>query len=64
MWGQPEGLRSGALQAEEQCATGLGVERHRGGNPGEGLGLQEKQGSIVEEGERRRGGASEESPWA
>lgn len=32
-----------------------GAERHSRGNPGGCLGLQEKQGTIAGEGERRRG---------
>ena len=56
MWGQPKGLRSTVPWAGEWCAVGLGVECHGRGNTGEGPGLQEKQGAIVGEGERRRGG--------
>ena len=40
--------------AGEWCAMGWGVECQGRGNPGEGLGLQEKQGAIVGEGKRRR----------
>ena len=34
---------------------GQGVECHSQGNPGGGLGQQEKQGAIVGEGKRRKG---------
>ena len=40
------------------------VERHSRGNPGEGLGPQEKQGATVGRGERRRGRPPWESPRA
>ena len=53
--GQPEGLTSGVPWEREQCAVGWGVECHSRGNPGEGLGPQEKQGAIAEVGERRGG---------
>ena len=43
-------------EAREQCTIGWGVRGHSQGNLGGGLGLQEKQGTIVGEGERRRGG--------
>ena len=56
VWGQPKRLRNSVPQEGEQCATGWGVEWHSRGNPGEGLGPQEKQGTIVGEDERRRGG--------
>ena len=55
VWGEPKGLRSAVPWAGEQCATGWGVELHSSRNLGGGLGLQEKQGTIVGEGERRRG---------
>ena len=42
------GQESGVLQAGEWKAMAEGT--------GEGLGLQERQGAIVGEGERRRGG--------
>ena len=32
-----------------------GVERHGRANPGEGLGPQDKQGTIVQEGKKRDG---------
>ena len=51
-------------RAGEVCATGWGVECHGRGNPGEGLGLQEKQGTTVGEGERRRSGLPQKSPHA
>ena len=41
---------------------GWGVECHGRGNPGEGLDLQERQGAIVGEGERRRGGCHKKLP--
>ena len=44
------------LSAGEWCAMGWVVERHGRGNPGEGLDLHERQGAIVGEGEKRRGG--------
>ena len=50
MWGHPKGLRSAVPWVGEQCAKG-----HGRGNPGEGLGSQERQGTIVGEGEKRRG---------
>ena len=56
VWGQPKGLRSSVPQAGEWCAMGWGGEHHGRGNLGEGLDLQERQGVIVGEGERRRGG--------
>ena len=56
VWGQPEMLRGIVPQVGEQCAMGWGVEHHSGRNLGEGLGLQEKQGTIVGVGRRRRGG--------
>ena len=49
MWRQPEGLGS-------QGTMGWGVECPLLGKPGGGLVLQEKQGAIVGEGERRRVG--------
>ena len=52
---QPEGLRSSGPLVGEWCALGWGVECHGRGNPGEGLGPQEKQGAIV--GEAGGGGA-------
>ena len=55
MWEQPERLRSGVLQVEEQCAMGWAVECHGRGNLGEGLSWQEKQGAIGGEDERSRG---------
>ena len=39
---------------QEWCAMGWGVEYHSRGNPGGGLGPQDKQGAIVGEGESRR----------
>ena len=47
VWKQPEGLGSGA-------------EHHSQGNPGGGLDPQDKQGAIVGEGERRKGGPPQE----
>ena len=44
-----------AWGAREGCATGWGLEHHSQGNWWGRLGLQEKQGSIVGEGERKRG---------
>ena len=41
---------------------GQGLECYSKWNPGEGLGLQGKQGTTVGEGERRRGGPPQESP--
>ena len=38
------------------------MECHSRGNSGEGLGLQERQGAIVGEGERRRGGRHRKLP--
>ena len=49
VWRQPEGLGSSVPQAGEKNTT---AEETLGG----GLGQQEKQGAIVGEGERRRGG--------
>ena len=50
-----------SLRAKEQQAMGRGTVSHRlgremscRGNPGEGSDLQERQGAIVQEGERRR----------
>ena len=37
---------------------GWGAEHHSRGNPGGSLGLQEKQGTIVGQGRRRRGGTT------
>ena len=54
VWGQPERLRSGVPQVGEWYAMGWGVEQHRRGNPGDGLVPQEKQGTIVGEGEKRK----------
>ena len=45
-----------AWGAREWCAMGLGAEHHSQGNLEGGLGPQEKQGAIVGEGKRRRGG--------
>ena len=45
-------------QAGEQCAMDWVVECHCIGNLGGGLGPQEKQVAIVEEGKRRRSGQS------
>ena len=45
-----------AWGARQQCAMGWGVECHSQGNPGGGLGPQEKQGTIVGKGKRRRVG--------
>ena len=42
--------------AGERCTTGWGAEHHSEGSVGGGLGPKEKQGAIVGEGERRRGG--------
>ena len=39
----------------EVVCYGWGVEHQSRGNTGESLDLQEKQGAIVGEGERRRG---------
>ena len=58
VWGQPEGLRNSVTWVRERYAMGWGVEGHGRGNWGEGLGPQEKQGAIVGEGERRRGGTT------
>ena len=41
--------------------TGWGAECHSRVNPGGGLGPLEKQGSIVEEGERRKDGPQKKS---
>ena len=49
-------------QAGEWCATGWGVKHHGRQNPGGGLDPQEKQGTIVGEGERRRGRQPQKSP--
>ena len=62
VWGQTEGLRSSVPQAGEWCATGWGVKHHGRQNPGGGLDPQEKQGTIVGEGERRRGRQPQKSP--
>ena len=56
VWVQPEGLRSCVPQVGQQCAMGWRVEHHSRENQGEGLGWQEKQGGIVEEGKKRRSG--------
>ena len=48
VWRQPEG-------AGEWYTKGCGVEHHSQGNLGGGLGLQEKQATIVGEDKRRRG---------
>ena len=45
-----------ALGTREQKAMGCGVELHGRGKLEGGLGLYEKEGAIVEEGERRKGG--------
>ena len=42
--------------------SGWGVERHSREILGEGLGWQEKQGAIVGEGKRRRGGLPQQFP--
>ena len=42
-WGQPEGVRSSVPWVGEQYTTGWGGEHHGRGNPGEVLGLQERQ---------------------
>ena len=49
MWKQYE-------RARERCTTGLGVVYHSRGCIGGGLSLQEKQGVIAGEGERRTDG--------
>ena len=49
------GCMETAYGDKEQCAIGWGVESHDRGNLGEGLGPQEKQGTIAGEGESRRG---------
>ena len=41
---------------------GWGAECHSRRNPAGGLGMKEKQGAIVGEGERRRGGLPQEFP--
>ena len=56
VWTQPKGLKSSAPWACEWCAMGWGVEQCGRGNLGEGLGMQERQGEIIVEGKRRRGG--------
>ena len=43
-------------QVGEQHAMGWVMESHGRRNPGEGLDPQERQGTIVGEDERRRGG--------
>ena len=55
VWGLPKGLRSSAPWAGKWYTMGWVVEHHGRGNPGEGPGLQERQGAIVGKGERRRG---------
>ena len=55
VWSQIQRLRSSAPQAGEQCAMGWGVELHSRGNPGESLGLQDRQGAIVVQEARGRG---------
>ena len=52
IWGQPKGLRRTVPWVGEWWTLGGGVEHHGRGNPGEGLGPQEKQGTIVREDER------------
>ena len=49
MLGQPEGLKSSVSWEEMWCVMGWGVKCHGKGNPGEGLGPQEKQGGRREE---------------
>ena len=56
VWKQPKGLRSSVPRAGEWYAKGWGIESHGRGNPGEGLDRQERQGAIVGEDERGRGG--------
>ena len=58
VWGQPKGPRSTASRVGEQRVTGWGVEHHGRGNPGGGLGPQEKQGATAGVGERRRATAT------
>ena len=43
-------------QKGEMCARSWGVEWQGRGNLGEGLDLQEKQGTIVGEGKRKKNG--------
>ena len=56
VWEWPKGLRSTVPWVGKWCTKVCGVERHSRGNPGEGLGLQEKQGSILV---RARGGGED-----
>ena len=55
MWRQPLGLGSGVPWAGKLNTTSWGAEHHSGGNP-RSLTLQEKQGAIIGEGERRQDG--------
>ena len=52
---QPKGRGTSAPQVEEWYTMGWGVEHNSRGNPEEGQDQQERQGTIVGEGERRRG---------
>lgn len=45
-----------SLRGQGALCHGLGSGCHSRGNPGGDLDLQEKQGAIAGEGERRRGG--------
>ena len=54
MWRQPKGLRSSAPQVGEQYTMGWGREHHGRGNLEDVPDLQERQGTIVGEGERKR----------
>ena len=54
MWRQPKGLRSSAPQVGEQYTMGWGREHHGRGNLEDVPDLQERQGTIVVEGERKR----------
>ena len=51
VWKQPKGLGSSTPWTGGWYTKDWGVESHGRGNPGEGQELQERQGTIVGEGE-------------
>lgn len=55
LWRQTEGLRSSTQWAGELYAMGWGVECQGRENPGEGPDPQERQGTVVGEGEKGKG---------
>ena len=55
VWGQPKGFMEWLVMGRGAVCFRLGSGMQWQREPGESLGLQEKQGAIVRDGERRRG---------